>query len=81
MQRDLTFAIRHYLASHPTIPVLVPVTARAVRKADGTFAVFESGYSPDEPETEIRCTIDQIFQWLREWSSTIKFACVNGGKA
>lgn len=80
MHCDLTFAIRRYLAPHPTRPVLVPVTARAVRKADGSFAVFESGYAPDEPETEIRCTLDQMFRWLREWAASIKFVCVNGGK-
>jgi hypothetical protein len=56
------------------------VRARAVRKADGSFAIFESGYSRNDPDTEIRCTLDQIFHWLREWADGIKLVSVQGGK-
>jgi hypothetical protein len=59
---------------------MVPVRARAVRKADGSFAIFESGYSRNDPDTEIRCTLDQVFRWLHEWAESIRFVCLQGGK-
>ena len=80
MRGDFTFAVRHYLANDPTTYALVPVRARAVRKADGSFAIFESGYSRNDPDTEIRCTLDQVFCWLHKWADSIKFVSVPGGK-
>jgi hypothetical protein len=80
MRGDVTFAVRHYFANHPDTFALVPVRARAVRKADGSFAIFESGYSRNDPDTEIRCTLDQVFRWLHEWAESIRFVCLPGGK-
>ena len=80
MRGDVTFAVRHYFANHPETFALVPVRARAVRKADGSFAIFESGYSRNDPDTEIRCTLDQVFRWLHEWAESIRFVCLQGGK-
>ena len=80
MPGDVTFAVRHYFADHPVTSALVLVRARAVRKADGSFAIFESGYSRNDPDTEIRCTQDQIFGWLRQWAGSIRFVSLPGGK-
>ncbi|MCB1411834.1 MAG: hypothetical protein KDJ76_01760 [Xanthobacteraceae bacterium] len=81
MRGDITFAVRHYFADHPVTRALVPVRARAVRKADGSFAILESGYSGNDPETEIRCTLDQVFRWQRQWADSVKFVCLPGGKS
>jgi hypothetical protein len=80
MPGDVTFAVRHYFADHPVTCAPVPVKARAVRKADGSFAILESGYSRNDPDTEIRCTLDQIFCWLHQWADSVKFVCLPGGK-
>jgi hypothetical protein len=47
-----------------------------LRKAFGSFALMRAGDLPGDPEVEVRCSLQGVFDWLRELPEQIERAVI-----
>jgi hypothetical protein len=49
---------------------------RMLRKACGSFVLMKAGEAPGDPKIEEACSLERVFEWLKDCPQQIKRAII-----